>query len=499
MEINLGLPLLFTVCLLIAHVFTAFWAVDRGMVWLGVIKYLPLPLFVIASGGKKDLLKYVPFSGAIMTLLSASLSWISALKGHIIVSGRLAGFFEYPNTFAMFLLVCLILVLFKEDIKKTDIILALIYLVGIALSGSRTVIILTVLTAILFIVKIKDKKMKIISLVAFSLLSAGAGLYIVLKMNHIPNLSTFYGRLLYFSDALPVILKHPFGLGYCGYYYTQGSFQTGVYSVLHIHNDFLQIMLDCGWIPAVIAGIMVVKAFVRADFRSKVLLLLMVLHLLFDFDMQFISMSVIFMAVVISSSKANTKKIKYEKAFAPIVIIVPVMAAVCVYFGSASFFNYIKNYGMAVKIYPAYTEAESVLLLNSSSTEEMNKVADSILKHNPDYALANDAKARIAFSNGDIVSMINYKDKAVLYRKYELTEYLDYFDMLSYAVSLYAQSGDYDSAQFCIDRCFKLDAEMRTVKANTSQLGMMIDDQPNLELPKEYSDYLVMLQKAKVN
>ena len=498
-EINSGLPLLFTAILVAAYIFTAVFAVDRGMVWLGVIKYLPLPLFVIAAYGKKDLLRFVPLSGAVITIISAALSWISAFKGHIIVSGRLAGFFEYPNTFAMFLLVCLILVLFKQELKLSDGALALIFLVGIALSGSKTVIILTVITAIVFVIWIKDKRIKLFSLIGFALLSAGTGVYIAAKMNHIPNLSTFYGRLLYFKDALPVIVKHPFGLGYYGYFYSQGSFQTGVYSVLHIHNDFLQIMLDCGWIPAVIAVVMVVKAFIRADFRSKVLLLMMVLHLLFDFDMQFISMSIIFMAVVINSTDSKIKVIKYNKVFAPAVVPASVLAVVSFYFGAASFFNYIKDYSQAVKIYPAYTEAQSVLLMNSSTNEEMDSIADSILKLNPDHALANDAKARIAFSNGDIVGMIGYKDKAIKYNKYELTEYLDYFDMLSYAISLYVNAGDFDSAQICIDRCLKLDEEMKTVKLHTSQLGMMIDDQPDLELPKEYSDYIVLLQNSEFN
>ena len=36
--------------------------------------------------------------------------------------------------------------------------------------------------------------------------------------------STLLGRLLYAQDALPVILRHPFGLGYRSYTYMQGSF-----------------------------------------------------------------------------------------------------------------------------------------------------------------------------------------------------------------------------------------------------------------------------------
>ena len=62
--------------------------------------------------------------------------------------------------------------------------------------------------------------------------------------------STFVGRFLYYMDALPQILRRPFGMGYMGYYYDQLSVQTGVYSVMYLHNDLFQLVLDTGWIPA---------------------------------------------------------------------------------------------------------------------------------------------------------------------------------------------------------------------------------------------------------
>ena len=151
-DVEFGWPLLFSICVVIFHVLTAFWAVDKGMVWLGVLKFLPLPLFVLAASRKEDVLKHLPLSGVVMTIASLILSPFDKLKGHITVRGRLGGFFEYPNTFAMFLLVCLILVLFKEKIKLKDWIFAAIFLAGIALSGSRTVLILTALTTLIFVI-----------------------------------------------------------------------------------------------------------------------------------------------------------------------------------------------------------------------------------------------------------------------------------------------------------------------------------------------------------
>ena len=497
LEVDLGFPLLFTAVVVICHMLTAFWAVDKGMVWMGFIKFLPLPLFVLAAARKDDLLRFVPHSGVLMTLLSFALCRIEGLKGHIIVSGRIAGFFEYPNAFAIFLLVCLILVLFKEKINVTDWIFAAIYVAGIALSGSRTVIALTAVTALVFIIWVKDKKTKLISLAAFIAAAAAAGFYLFNRLDSLMNGSTFYGRLLYYMDALPQILKHPFGMGYYGYYYTQGSFQTGVYSVVHIHNDLLQIMLDIGWIPALLSIVMIVRAFIKSDIQSKMIILMMTLHLLFDFDMQFISLAVILLAAVIRVPSSKVKKIPSYKALAPVGILAPVIAVTTVFFGSASFFNQIHDYKTAAGIYPSYTEAQKFLLMEAATDAEMERIADSILKHNPYYPLANDAKARIMFSKGEILRMMGYKESAIKYSKYALPEYLDYFDMLNYATTLYARNNDYDSAEYCINRCMTLRNDLKKVQEGTSKLGLMIDDQPDLELPAEYAEYLDLLENIK--
>ncbi len=493
-SIEYGFPLLFTGLVVACHVLTAFWAVDKGMVWLGVVKFLPLLLFVLTASRKEDILRFLPVAGVVMTVVSVALSPIDALKGHVIVSGRIGGFFEYPNTFAMLLLICLILVLFKEKIRIMDWVFAAVYLAGIALSGSRTVIILTALTAIVFIVWVKDKKIKIIAAAAFVLAAAAAGIYLFNRLSSLTNGSTFYGRFLYYIDALPVILKHPFGLGYYGYYYTQGSFQTGVYSVVHIHNDFLQILLDIGWIPAVAGAVMIVKAFIKADFRSKVILAMAVLHLLFDFDMQFVSMSIILLAVVVNSSDTKLKTFDSKKIFAPSIAAAVVIAGLSVYFGLASFFNFLTRYDIAAQIYPAYTEAQKMMLLSAETEQEMGAAADSILKHAPNYSLANNAKARIAFSEGDVLAMMDYKEKAIRYNRYALPEYTDYLDMLFYSISVYAQSGDYESAQYCIEKCISVQNDLKRVEAGTSKLGFMIDDKPELDLPAEYAEYIAMLQ-----
>ena len=104
--------------------------------------------------------------------------------------------------------------------------------------------------------------------------------------------STFLGRILYVQDALPLILKHPFGLGYYGYYFIQQSVQTGVYTVVNAHNELIQILLDAGVIPAVFMGAAVLRSVFtkRTQSRNRIVLSIMILHSLFDYDFQFLAM-----------------------------------------------------------------------------------------------------------------------------------------------------------------------------------------------------------------
>ena len=247
----------------LAFLVSPLWAVDKGMTVMGFVKFLPLPLFMVLlrnydknDKDEEDLFRFLPLSGAIMTIMSFALGLIFPKEGYFLVSGRLAGFFQYPNTFALFLLVALALMLLKGGkLSKIDLICAPVLLIGIILSGSRTVFILLFLFIIYYVIIAKEKKYKIMAGISALLVCAGAGVYVLVTGNTDTvgrflttslSSSTFVGRFLYFKDVFPQIIRHPLGLGYMGYFYSQPSFQTGVYTVNHVHNDLLQILIDIG-------------------------------------------------------------------------------------------------------------------------------------------------------------------------------------------------------------------------------------------------------------
>ena len=497
--------LLSTAALAVFYLLSPLWAVDHGMAILGFVKFLPLPLFAAAclqlsSKSRRELLELLLWGGAAMTLLSGLLALIPAAREYVLVSGRLAGFFQYPNAFAAYVLLGAAVLLGRETWRVRDAACLFVLLAGLALSGSRTVMVLLVLLAAASFFLVKDKRRCAIfagitaaALVGGALLSGSADAVSAAgrALEGGAGSSTFFGRLLYYRDALPVILRHPLGLGYMGYYYLQGSFQTGVYTVMHIHNDLLQFLLDVGWIPAALLVWAVIRGFLdkSCDLTRRLVIVLCVAHALFDFDLQFIAMDFILVLALLPEG-GKTFRVRRPGVLVPACVL----AALCLYFGAASALYHLNAKSAAVSLYPGYTQAWLDLLPETRDAEEMERVADEILARNDAVSLAHSAKARAAYAEGDFGTMIEEKRKAISLAKYDLSTYLDYFDMLSVGVRLYAEADDADSAEYCRQCLLQIPEMLQDALDGTSALGRRIADRPALELPAEYAAALEALR-----
>ncbi len=484
----------------VAYGISAFWAVDSGMTLFGMAKFLPLPLFVLAvQQTKKEergaLTDYVPVSGSIMVILSWILGLIPVLKTYFRVNGRLAGFFQYPNTFALYLLVGIIILLSKGRWNKVKALNLLILFTGILLTGSRTGFILLAATILWFCFLIREKKACLGMLGILALLMAMTGIYVLISGNTgaigryltAPfSSSTFLGRILYYKDALPVILRHPFGLGYMGYYFTQGAFQTGVYSVVNIHNELLQFLLDIGWIPTGILAWALIKGIISGKTKERLIIIVILLHSMLDFNLQFLSIFFILFSVIGISEKNVKENAKKGVLVAGMVLI----SGVSLYFGLDSALYYLKQYSASAALYPGNTNAWMRLLGNAEEVEEMDEIAEKILVLNPDNPLANNAKARVSYANGDFGNMIKYKELSLRYYRYDLEEYLDYFNMLYVGYQLYTENNDLNSAEVCRERMIEIPDMLQNVLDKTDPLAYRIQDKPELELPEEYEQIL---------
>ena len=157
---NMNLLSIFIVCLM--YFLTALWGIDSGMSLMGGVKFLPLLLWFLLIAGKKDrkerLIETLPVLGACMTLFSFVMMQFSIFEKSVSVAGRLAGFFQYPNTYALFMLICLVIAVDKLNWDKIDWLwcaYAGIAVFGIIMSGSRTVLLLMLVLGAWYCVKRK--------------------------------------------------------------------------------------------------------------------------------------------------------------------------------------------------------------------------------------------------------------------------------------------------------------------------------------------------------
>ncbi len=482
----------------LGYLITCLWGIDRGMAVLGFFKFLPLLLFFLLLtllGKQKEwLISMLPITGTLMTLFTFLMSLFPVFQEYVLVAGRLSGTFQYPNTYAVFLLVCLIIVSFRRDWKA--IIYAGILLFGIYQSGSRTVYVITAGIGLALVLYHKDIRKYTIPCVV--LLATGVGILVWRQLgigaNRLGTLSlsasTFLGRLLYFQDAVPMILKHPFGMGYYGYFFVQQEYQTGVYSVLSVHNECLQLMLDIGIIPAVVFFGYLVWSIIRKGQtgRNRFVLIAMLLHVMLDYDFQFLSMLWVLLLFLDTEQKKEYAIRRVGKS--GLLIGSFCLIAGAVIFGFSCFCYNNGNYKRAFAWGHYHTMAEVYLMLESEDAEEGYQLADDIISRNTHVYQAYAVLARQQLSQGNVEEFIRLEERALTLAPYENQEYQNYVDALNACCERYVESGNIESAGICLKRMEGVETRLQVLSERTSSLGWKIKDVPEVELPTEYMEMI---------
>lgn len=503
--VNINITSLSIAVITLLYLISCFYAVDSGMAFVGFLKFLPVLLYMLLlmqdKGIKEHLIALLPYVALALGVLSLVLMYIPITKDYFTVSDRLAGFFQYPNTFALFLLVGELTALSKEKLKPIDIISALLLIILLLFTGSRAVFILAVFSNVLIIFFRKGKKVKILLGIVVAVLAVAVMLMLPLFNNSEIfsryftisfTESTFVGRLLYYFDAFPLILRHPFGLGYMGYYYVQQSIQTGVYSVMFIHNDFLQLLLDVGWIPCLLFVVGIIKSFFRKGNSAgkRIILLTVFLHCLFDFDLQFVSM---FFILLLFLNYNDGKQFELKKG-AVFVFSFVITGLLSLYFAVALGLAHFGFNQAADSMFPGNTQNKVDLLIAEDDIVAQNEIADRIISQNEYVQIAYSAKARYAFSQGDFESLISYKNKIFQIAPFSYDEYEDYCYMLIQGIQLYKQAGDEYSTEVCEQQLLKTADRLDRLDDKLSNLGRKIVDQPKTDLPDDIVKYINSLE-----
>ncbi|MBR5524253.1 MAG: O-antigen ligase family protein [Clostridia bacterium] len=483
---------------------TPLWAVDGGDAVFGFFKFLPVLLYTLVlaqeENGRDKVLDGLPYMAAGMTVLSAVGMQIPALHYFFSVADRLGGFLQYPNTYALVLLVAQLWLVTKERPRLWDYVSMAVLLAGVLYTGSRTVLVLTVVANGVALLLNKNRRVRWITLGCVACGVAAVLVYCGLTDNFAVlarylrfsvSESTLVGRFLYAYDALPLILRHPFGLGYMGYYHLEQSVQTGVYSVLSVHNDLLQIMLDVGWIPALLLVAAAVRVLLvrTVSVRYKLIMTAMLAHACFDFDLQYVAVFILLM-VVMADPPLREATLRKKGLFATGAVV---LTALSLYMGTAQCLNRFLKTRAAYAMYPASLSISINRLNTEEEAQERERIADKILERNPDVPVACVHKAANAYAKGDFGQVIRYMDQALTLAPFSEAEYIQYAQWLRIGVMLYEQAGSQNSADICKDKLVEVSHRLQALPDRLSPLGKKIVDQPDTSVPEELAAYIAQL------
>lgn len=483
---GIWLILIQEICLLTAM----FPAIDRGMNFVGILRFIPVIAWLFLSmqyseEEKRKALQAVPHMGCISAFAGLAALIVPGAEEWLWSAERLGGFFQYSNTCAIFFLLGMML-LKREPAKFAKIQWTILFW-GILLTGSRTVMILlaAVLVCELFS-KNTDKSQKylILANIGTGVMAAAVMVLLTGSYQNIARIatiftsnSTFYGRLLYWKDAFELIVKHPLGLGWRGYQYIQPAIQTGVYSAMYVHNDLLQTFLDGGWIAGAAMAALMIWQMRKSSYRF--LLAILFLHCMVDIDLQY--PAIWFIAILMFDFGNDFQALKREK-IVETGLCMGAAAILCTYFILPFGAEFLGNYKEAVYFYPAYTQAKEELLRTTGNADEAVRLADEILEQNQYSSIAYDAKALAAYMEEDVEKFVQYKEQVLNIERYDISQYQDYAYLLQQFEAYAQEKGDEVTRSYCAESYLGIQKRLDRVKSETSTLAWKLRDQPIVKL-----------------
>lgn len=473
--------------ILATSLLSIFVSVSKGDAVLGVARIVSVLIFILILMQLEDekrlaAFKMIPYSGILMIAVSALIFCFPDIRPMAFETSRLAGLFQYANTLALFLLFGVIITI--KELKNYPLCVGLI--LGILWTGSRTTLVITLILILYYAIRLKEARKILLCIVGgIFLLALLAGLLLGLADNfgRITTLalssSTFVGRLLYIQDALPLIASHPFGLGHLGYMMIQPVIQTGVYSVRYIHNEYLQVILDYGWIAGAAFITLLVSGLKGAiagkkGMEAEIIICSMV-HILMDFDFQYL---IILYIVLMCMDWKCTKSISVD--------LRPVrVASICIILPSiwllAAFSMKDINPKTATQIYPWSYELTESLTMTSKDANEVESGAGRMLEMNPYSYEAYNALGDVAIYKNDIDSLMDMKWKCLEIGAFHDIFYTEFRDILDFAI----QTGQNDIVSKAKTYYNKLDGLIEDTKKRTSPLAKQIRDQMSFHSKEE--------------
>lgn len=493
--IGLGLLLL-----TLGYGVSCFVAIDTGSAVLGFIRMLIIyglyQFFYQLELTEKELVeKSILLAGMTMSVFSLIGLVFDFGEQFLFQNQRLGGFFQYANTFAVFMLATVILAI-KADNKK--------WLYGIPfciaclyLSYSRSLIIMAGITCIGLIILKPKKAYHLIWLVPMGII---LGMFIsgcldltggVQRLSGMSlQVSEWQTRLLYYEDGLKLTLQNPFGIGYLGYKYIQGSIQSGVYQVKFIHNGALQVLLD-GGILALLGVCLSILACCYQILRNKawikgLLLGLLICHALIDFDLQFLGIWILVLMLFVDVREKEWSIKTVPKRG----VLCGVAALLAFYFAIVTVTSYAGMYQFSYKLYPFYTPNTVALMQTYEKIdrkEDILEVAVNSLKTNAYIKYSNIYLRNYYLSKKEFDKALKYSEMLVRNYPLEMSHLENYVNILLFLVK--SDIIEEDQKQKALMMMADLDGYIAHIQSKLSPRAYIIQHQPEVMLTERLNGF----------
>lgn len=507
LKIEINNAIICSIVLLVSSILTLIWGIDKTDSKIGIMRFLSLVIFIIlimqfSEEKRERIIQVIPYSGLFILFLSLIIGLIPNIKNIVYsTSGRLTGFFDYANTFALYLLIGMIIFNEKNEFKYSAII-NFIFIIGIIITGSRTTFILSLIYIIysLFTKKTEYKKINIIIYLGTFI----AGLLILITQN-IGNFTRIFSisinsgtlleRIIYWKDGLKLLKSNLFGYGYMGYFYKIPEAQTAMYTTKFIHNEYLQMALDIGIIPALIfLGFLIKNLFSKENSRrNKMIIITIMLHMFIDFDLQF--MMIFYILLLCFDSKSYKEfEIDTNITLCALLIMEIILYG---YWGIATFMHHIKKDEISQKMLNNYTESNVEFL---SSLQDINKaydIANKIEYNNKYIPLVYNVKALYYMKKEDIENTVKNEKKQIELSKYDEKVYEEYVMILSKILDSYAKNTDDTNVIKCINYIIEVEEMVKNTNSNMDKLVYKIRKNPEIKLNENILKYIKEMKEIK--
>lgn len=224
LQININNRFILSISLIFFSLLTIIWGIDKNNAFVGTLRYISVFIFVVllmqlSKKSKDNIIDIIPYSGIIMLIISVIMGFFPNLKEIVYSeSNRITGFFQYSNTFALYLLIGFIIITnkntyinkagkinnstnslinkvdnvkitYEEKSKRThinenmlSIIISIILLIGIIMTGSRTTFIITTIYIIYISFRKENKNRKLLGITYFIIILI-IGVYVLITKN----------------------------------------------------------------------------------------------------------------------------------------------------------------------------------------------------------------------------------------------------------------------------------------------------------------------------